>query len=112
MEENDPSKKIRRVTGYILNDEVYVLHSIIENNGEYICVTPSPIGNGAEGFDFIIDDKITFIEKDGMGIPFRDGHQITNGFRKNPDEAMRKVKIILTRLDNGASLIEAQRKPI
>jgi hypothetical protein len=62
MEENDPRGIIRRVNGWRLDNNNYVLHSVIDQGGGAICcVTPSLIDEPDE-FDFRPDDAIEWRE--------------------------------------------------
>lgn len=41
---NDPTKKSRAVTGWWVQWPNFVLHSVVETDGQLICITPSVFG--------------------------------------------------------------------
>jgi hypothetical protein len=72
------------VLGWMASPQGYVLHSIIEQNGMMICVTPDMFG--VDEFDFIKDEKLELIllprepgsdeqkfrfEREGADMPFK-----------------------------------------
>ena len=72
--ENDPSKKSRRVTGWWIQWPDLVLHSVIEIDGQMICITPIPYDES--DFPFIPDPKISWAENGEVYSAVRDGHII------------------------------------
>jgi hypothetical protein len=55
--DNDPNKLSRAVTGWWVQEPCYVLHSVIEQDGQLICITPSAFGETE--IPFVPDPKIS-----------------------------------------------------
>jgi hypothetical protein len=100
MQDNDPNKSLKHVTGWWLQDGHYVLHSVVDQNGDYFCVTPAPM-HIENTFDFIPDEKIEWRDEGEFRGAYRDGVAIGPGVRADPLKAIEKMKAIKQRLLSG-----------
>jgi hypothetical protein len=96
---NDPSKQARAVTGWWVQPPDFVLHSVIETNGQLICITPSHFDEAE--FPFIPDPKITWVEDGEVYSAVRDGQVIGSGVRAFPAFTMARNAIVRERLLSG-----------
>lgn len=110
MVDNDPERKIRQVTGWLPELGNYVLHSVIEREGELHCVTPSPI-NSPDTFQFIPDSDIEWREEGDHRVPYRKELVVEPGLRSDPAEHARIANIIRERIQAGTHPIKAGEPP-
>lgn len=103
--EQDPSGKTRAVTGWWVQWPNFVLHSVIEIDGQFFCVTPTPF-NETE-IPFIPDPKINWIEDGEVYSAIRDGQIIGPGLRAFPEYTMAQNAIVRERLLRGMNPLEA-----
>lgn len=111
IQRNDPEKKMRRVSGWIVEDGLFVLHSVVRKDRNLICVTPAPLSNGETHFTFIPDARIKWREVDGFMTAYRGGYKIGPGVRVDPAKTLRDVALVLERLADGLSKYDAVRLP-
>jgi hypothetical protein len=109
MEDNDPESRSERLTGWWLQDGNYVLHSVINQLGNYICVTPTHLQT-ENPFDFIFDEKIEWREEGEVHEAHRDGVRINNGLRSDPQQALAELEKIREKLLAGDDPYKAFRK--
>lgn len=109
MQDNDPEKRLKQVTGWWLQEGQYVLHSVVDQHGEYVCVTPAPL-HSERTFDFIPDDKIEWRDEGDYRVPYRDGVEIGVGVRSDPAKMIDEMKVIKERLMSGMNPYQAVRK--
>ena len=98
--ENDPEGRSKQVTGWWLQDGNYVLHSIVNQRGRYVCVTPAPL-HPENPFHFIPDPKIEWREVGDYREAYRGGVQIGPGIRSNPSQAIAEINVMRQRLLSG-----------
>jgi hypothetical protein len=110
MEENDPEGKNKKVSGYILQSNNYVLHSVVEKDGNFICVTPMQIG-GPDEFPFIPDPDIEWRLEGDTWEASRKGLPIEVGFRRDPVESQRILEIVRARIEAGVHPLKAGEPP-
>lgn len=110
MQDNDPEGRLKQVTGWWLQEGNYVLHSVVDQYGTYMCVTPAPLHREYE-FDFIPDPKIEWRDEGDHRVAYRDGVKIGPGVRSDPAETLEVLDKIRTRLLSGMNPYEAVRKP-
>jgi hypothetical protein len=103
--ENDPEKKSRVVTGWWVQDPNYVLHSVVERDGQLICITPSH--SGETKIPFIPDSEIEWTVRAKVYCAFRNGREIGPGIRKFPALTMALISIICKRLRSGGNPYKA-----
>jgi hypothetical protein len=96
---NDPSNKARVVTGWWVQWPAFVLHSVIETDGQLSCITPSPY-NEVE-VPFIPDPKISWVENGTVYSAVRLGQIIGPGVRAFPAFTMAQNAIVRERLLQG-----------
>lgn len=102
MSENDPVKQTYRILGWIICDDGYICHSIINQVGQNLCVTPN--GGSSTSFRFIPDKSIIEVDN-GLGflVTKRKGLEIFNGLRFDPEkiikDALRCRELLLTDMD-------------
>jgi hypothetical protein len=109
MEDNDPESRSEWLTGWWVQDGNYVLHSIINQLGNYICVTPTHLQT-ENPFDFIFDEKIEWREEGEVHEAHRDGVRINNGLRSDPQQALAELEKIREKLLAGDDPYKAFRK--
>lgn len=110
MQDNDPEAKCRKVSGYILQSGNYVLHSVVERDGKFICVTPMQMGVPDE-FPFIPDPEIEWKLEGDTWEPYRKGFNIDVGFRSDPAESQRILEIVRARIKAGVHPVKAAEPP-
>lgn len=97
---NDPTEVSKHVLGWWVQGDLLVLHSMIENEGRYICITPQE-KDVPPVFPFIPDDKIETVE-DGDGINYlRDGEPIVAGLRVDPEAHRAMILLMRERVLGG-----------
>ncbi len=95
------------VVGWLIDEPDFAVHSVVRMNGTYLCVTPSLSGD--DGCAFMPDHKITWTRYGDTLAPVRNGQMILGpGVRQYPAFTTAKFKIIRRRLEEGASLEDAQ----
>lgn len=109
MEENDPDDRAKRITGWWLQEGNYVLHSIVNQLGNMICVTPSPYSR-ENPFDFIPDAKIEWREEGDYFEAYRDDVKIGPGLRSDPAKVLAECEDVLNRLLSGMNPYKAVQK--
>ena len=100
MQENDPDKRLKQVTGWWLQDGQYLLHSVVDRYGTLVCVTPVPL-HDERTFDFIPDAKIEWRDEGNHRNAYRDGVEIGPGVRSNPEETIKELKGLKDRILAG-----------
>jgi len=103
--DNDPEKKARMITGWWVQEPNYVLHSIVERDGQLTCITPSPFETTE--LPFIPDPKISWRVEGEVYHAVRDGRDIGPGIRKFPAFTVAVNAIIRERLSSGANPFHA-----
>lgn len=106
MQDNDPEGRLRQVTGWWLQDDNYVLHSVVDQYGRLVCVTPAPL-HPENSFDFIPDPKIEWRDEDDYREAYREGVCIGPGLRSNPEKTLAQLAVIRTRLISGMNPYKA-----
>jgi hypothetical protein len=102
---SDPSKAARAVAGWWLQWPDFVLHSVVEVDGQLICITPSQFDE--LDFPFIPDPEIGWIENRNVYSAVRGGHSIGRGVRAYPAFTMARNAIVRERLLAGVDPFEA-----
>jgi hypothetical protein len=102
---NDPSGNSRAVVGWWVQWPNFVLHSVVEIEGQLICITPSPYGETE--IPFIPDPKIEWIENGDIYSAIRDGRPIGIGVRVFPKFTMAQNAIVRERLLGGCDPLKA-----
>jgi hypothetical protein len=97
--QNDPSRRARAVTGWWVQWPDFVLHSVIEQDGQLICITPVPFDES--DFPFIPDPQIDWIEDGDVYSAVRGGRIIGPGVRAFPEFTMARNGIVRERLLAG-----------
>lgn len=100
MQDNDPEGRLRQVTGWWLQDANYVLHSVVDQYGQLVCVTPAP-PNPENSFDFIPDPKIEWRDEGDHREAYREGSRIGPGLRSDPEKTLALLEVIRMRLLSG-----------
>jgi hypothetical protein len=103
--ENDPTGNARAVTGWWVQWPNFVLHSVIETNGQLICVTPSLFREFE--IPFIRDPKIKWIEDGDAYSAIRNGKIVGPGVRMFPEFTMAQNAIVRERLFAGIDPLRA-----
>jgi len=108
MEEHDPERRSRRITGWWPQDGNYVLHSIVDQHGQLFCVTPAPF-HRENPFDFIPDPKIEWREDGDHFTAYRDGMPVGPGVRSDPVKATADTAELRARLLSGMNPYSAMQ---
>ncbi|AUX78890.1 hypothetical protein [Sinorhizobium fredii] len=109
MQDNDPDKRLRQVTGWWPQDGHYVLHSVVDQHGEYVCVTPAPMYVGRT-FDFIPDEKIEWRDEGDYRTGYRNGIEIGPGVRADPAKTLAELESMRQRLLSGMNPYQAVKR--
>lgn len=108
--ESHPKGKCRQISGWWPMDGHFVLHSVVELEGEFICVTP--YGDGASSvFPFIPDPLIEWRQEGPVRRAYRKGYKIELGVRSDPVESMRVTAVVRARVLAGMDAQKAQQGP-
>lgn len=102
---NDPTGRTRAVVGWWVQWPDFVLHSVVEIDGQLICITPSAY-NETE-IPFMPDPKISWIEDGEVYSAIRDGQVVGAGVRTYPAFTVARNAILRERLLAGVDPFEA-----
>jgi hypothetical protein len=97
---NDPSRETKHVLGWWIQGDIFVLHSIIESGGQFICITPQERGV-PDIFPFIPDPKIEARAEGDLLHYYRNGQAIDAGLRTDPDAHRAAMILMRKRLLSG-----------
>lgn len=102
----DPDHDIMQRLGWIDGGDFYVLHSIIEFDNRYVCVTPMVSRVFPTQFEFLPDAAITFAQDDitGQWRFTRGGYRLSKGVRKHPEDMIDKCRNRIEVLRSGANV--------
>lgn len=108
QEELDEDKTSRHVSGWLVLGHSLILHSVVEMQGEWFCLTPQ-LQPAASQFQFIPDPFIEWRDApDGSTRdPFRNGHPVSNTLRKHPEFFIRMGERFDELIASGLSSEEA-----
>ncbi|MBL0926014.1 MAG: hypothetical protein IBJ12_16300 [Sphingomonadaceae bacterium] len=81
-EANDPTGRSKAVTGWWLQGLDFVLHTVMEADGRYCCITPS-MAQEPEIY-FIPDPKLEWIKEPDRIAVIRNGQEVDLGVRRFP----------------------------
>ena len=107
MQENDPERRLKHIVGWWPQGGNYVLHSVVDQYGKYICVTPAPFHPAS--FEFIPDPKIAWQDEGDRRIAYRDCVPIGPGIRIDPARTVAEIQLIKAKLLSGMDPYEAFR---
>lgn len=108
MQDEDPNGRVRQITGWLLENDNYVLHSVIDQGDGLCCVTPMLV-NAPAVFDFKPDPAIEWREEGEYRVAYRGGQAIEPGVRRDPAKSRREVSIMRERLLSGMNPYEAMK---
>ena len=99
---NVPPNTCSIVHGWLVENGMFTLHSIVKEDGKYFCITPNEQMDDV--FYFIPDNKINLIKgPDNVYEFFRDDIHIPSyGLRSNPEKLVSHYNEIKEMLLNGA----------
>lgn len=100
----------RMVSGWWRLPRQFVLHSVVERDGKYICVTPAPTVSDPR-FRFVPDPAVVWVSKGSGFAAVRDDHLIGIGVRLFPDADVAWYRAVAARLRKGMDPDEALRLP-
>lgn len=97
------------VSGWMPVDGDYVLHSVLRQSGELVCVTPllSPGRGMPDHVEFIPDPRIEWRREGAVPVAYRDGVEVGPGVRTDPTATMRRVALVRERLLAGVHPFQA-----
>lgn len=96
---NDPTGQSKSVTGWWLQGLDFVLHSVLGNGGQYMCITPT--ADGETTLSFVPDPKIEWVETGEVYTARRNGQLIGMGVRRFPAFTIAQHKTVRARLLAG-----------
>jgi hypothetical protein len=97
----DPNQRSIHRVGWWKQGAQFVLHSVVEIDGAFVCLTPQQPGV-PDRFPFVLDPKITLSDDGGGIIGFRrDGQPFPKVVRANPAPVIQVAKLGLDRLASG-----------
>lgn len=83
-------RNCRKVVGWWVVDGVYLLHSVIDLDGELFCVTPN-VDRYEDFIHFIADDQIEERDDGEFSAFYRKGVRLSYGVRDDPAHVARSV---------------------
>lgn len=98
-EANDWTHESKAVVGWWVQGSDLILHSVLTNGHEYMCITPSSLGETE--IIFIPDAGIEWIESDGQLAAKRNGQIIGLGIRRYPELTIAMHETMRARLEDG-----------
>lgn len=110
MQDNDPDGRLRQVSGWWFQNGNYVLHSVVDQYGDLVCVTPAPL-HRENPFPFIPDAKIEWRDEGDYRVPYRDGVEIGPGVRADPEMTLTELAKVRARLESGMNPYKAIQMP-
>lgn len=96
---NDYTKQSKAAVGWWPQGSDLVLHSVLTNGAEYMCITPSSLGEAE--ILFIPDPQIAWVEHQGQLAAKRNGQVIGLGIRRFPALTIAMHEIMRKRLESG-----------
>jgi hypothetical protein len=107
---NDPDRLSRHVWGWLIYGFDLILHSVVERQGHWMCLTPQLVRSPSQ-FHFIPDPIIGWSEADDEGTrtAFRHGVQLPDALRKYPEHHIRMRDELHRLVASGLSAFEAGR---
>lgn len=109
MEDTDPSGRMKHITGWWIQGDTYLLHSVVLHDDQYVCVTPAPL-ESEETFDFVPDSEIEWRDDGEVRSAYRGGALIGKGVRTNPARSLAEIDKIRQRLLSGMNPYEAVKR--
>lgn len=106
METNDPNGRMKHITGWWIQDDKYVLHSVVYHDGQYSCVTPA-LHERDSSFHFVPDFEIEWRDVGEYEVPYRNDVEIGPGIRTNPAKTLADIENIKRRLLSGMNPYDA-----
>lgn len=105
----DPEHLTRHVCGWIIHGSDLILHSVVERNGGWRCLTPQLV-EAPPQFVFIPDPAIEWVEThDGSGRePIRSGNRLPDALRKYPEDHIRMRDRFRELVSSGVSVLDAR----
>lgn len=95
-----PSGAVKSVAGWwVMENATFVLHSVLEQEGHYLCITPTQFSETK--IPFIPDEKIMWEPAGDRYEAYRNGQKIGPGVRRFPREAMIQNAAFRARLKSG-----------
>lgn len=105
QERNDPTGAAKHVVGWWQQGDCYVLHSVIEQNGDLYCITPQHFDVPA--FMFVRDKKLQWVPLGEDRVLRREGHEPMVGLRKDPARFIESHRKLTQKLSEGLDVLEA-----
>jgi hypothetical protein len=104
MEANDPEKECRAVHGWAVKPGIFILHSVIRQRGDLVCVTPTSMGVHEDSLYFVPDDRLVCKRMEGGQFLFtREEYPVSFGVRSDPAFIEAFWKVVATSLEAGKS---------
>lgn len=106
---NDTEGRSRHVSGWYISGSDLILHSIVEIDGQWVCLTPQ-IGKASSRFEFIPDTEIEWrVSSDGKARgAYRSGRELPQALRKYPERHIQMRDHFRSLMDSGMSAVEAR----
>lgn len=103
---NDPEGRSRCVTGWMVDDEngAFILHSVVEQDGDLFCITPST--SGVQAFAFRPDPDVQWLVEGEVCTFVRKGLALAVGLRRDPERTIAEASGVIERLDRGDRLAD------
>ncbi|MBB5553661.1 hypothetical protein [Rhizobium lentis] len=110
QEANDPDGTSRHVTGWLVYGSDLILHSVVQIDGEWLCMTPQLVPV-AKQFQFIPDPLIEWrVSRDGSGNEaFRGGIVLPEALRRHPQDHIRVRDRFRELMASGLSAFDARK---
>lgn len=102
MERNDPVYGTKAITGWwSQGNGIYVHHSVINVNGNWMDVTPPPAEGVGDRISFLPDPAIVWVDEDGVVSARRNGRRVPKLARADAQFVVDQCIKIRARLARG-----------
>lgn len=107
---NDPYRLSRHITGWLPFGSNLILHSVVERDGQWLCLTPQFVA-ATPTFSFISDPHIEWkTNEDGSNDPYRNGILLPDVLRKFPEQHIRVRDELVRLMATGMTALAARNQ--
>ncbi len=105
---SDSDGLTRHIWGWIIHGTDLILHSVVERQGHWRCLTPQYTEVSAD-FSFIPDMAIEWVDTaDGFRQPYRSGMKLPDALRRYPEDHILMRDTFRDLVASGMSPLDAQ----
>jgi len=109
QEKNDPQSK--HYPGWMVDGPVLVLHSVIQAQGQWLCLTPQMAVGMPSTFEFIPDPSMEWVSNgEGGRVLRRRGHEVPVGLRAHPEVHVAMHQEFMRLIATGQHPVDAYKE--